>query len=103
MTIESKATQAELRKRTTIIDIPPQRRRIDDALKTIMDGLHGKKRQGGEITYPYPLSPMDEIRIRQLAQRRFGNFALRIGEFTPIRLEESMGTIISIRKKGGRW
>ena len=103
MGIENRAAQAELRKRTTYTTTLPKKELANTVLNTIMEALDGNRGQAREAIIPHPLSSMDEIRVRQLAERRFGNFAYRIGEFTPIRLEESMGMIISIRKKGGRW
>lgn len=102
MRVESKAEQFELRIRRS--DHVPfmDSQVIKDAVRTITDGMHKIRNRSGEIIFPYYLSPHEERGIRGLVRRQSGGLISRLGAFSPIRLEDGMGTAISIRRKGER-
>lgn len=102
MGIENRAAQAELRRRTTTFITPSRKELIGGAVRTIVDGMQEIRHRSGEVIYPYVVSSIDEARVRQLVQNKFGGLVFRVGEFTPIRLEEGIGTVISIKEKGRR-
>lgn len=102
MSIESRAGQIELRDRRS--DFVPfvDSGAIKEAARTVMDGMHKIRHRSGEIVYPFQLSPREIGGARALLRRSNGGLVYRIGEFTPIRLEEGMGTVISIKEKERR-
>lgn len=99
MSIESRASQIELRNRRN--DLVPfvDSEAIKEAARAVMDGMYKIRHRSGEIIYPYSLSPREIGGVRALLGRSSGGLVRRIGEFTPIRLEEGMGTVISIKEK----
>lgn len=103
MGLENRAVQVDLRRRTTYFVLPSRSERVSGAVKAIGDRMCEIQHRAGEVVCPYVLSPWDERKVRQLVQRKFGGFIQRIEAFTPIRLEEGMGTAILIREKGRRW
>lgn len=60
----------------------------------------GKK--SGSIIYPEQLTPRQERRIRKILAMHHIGLVNRIDAFSPIRLEDCVGTEILIREKGGR-
>lgn len=99
MSIENRAGQSELRDRRS--DFVPfvDSDAVKEATRVIMDGMYGIRHRAGEIVYPYQLSPREIGGVRALLRRKGGGLVHRIGEFTPIRLEEGIGTVIVIREK----
>lgn len=99
MGIESKASQIELKCRG--IDYVPfvDSMSVREAVRAIRDGMHSIRYYSGEIIYPYSLSPREIGLVREIISRKDGNLISRIGEFAPVRLEEGLGTAISIREK----
>lgn len=91
MSIESRAGQIELRDRRS--DFVPfvDSGAIKEAARAVMDGMHKIRHRSGEIGG-----------VRALLRRTSGRLICRIGEFTPIRLEEGIGTVISIKEKERR-
>lgn len=102
MGIENRAGQTELKERKS--DFVPfvDSQAVEEAARSIVDGMYKIRHRAGEVIYPYPLSPREERGVRQLVREVHGNLVYRVEEFTPIRLEEGMGTVISIREKGRR-
>lgn len=102
MGIENKAGQIELRNRKN--DFMPfvDSEAVKGVTRAIMDGMQSIRHRSGEVVYPYSLSSREIRGVLKLVRRQSGGLVLRIGEFTPIRFEEGMGTVISIREKGVR-
>lgn len=100
MKVETKTSQVELRNRMS--DFVPfvDSKAVEEAVRAIRDGMYSIRHRAGEIVYPYPLSPIEIGRVRELIRKKDGGLISRIGEFTPIRLEEGIGTAILIREKG---
>lgn len=98
--MEIKTSQIELRDRMS--DFVPfvDSKAVEETLRSIRDGMCTIRHRAGEIVYPYPLSPREIGRVREIVRRKDGGLISRIGEFTPIRLKEGVGTVISIREKG---
>lgn len=101
MTVENRAAQVEIKRRTTYFSCLSKAEMVCGAVKSIEDGMYRIRHRAGEIVFPYALSERDEVKVRRLIRRKFGNYANRLDVFTPIRLEEGMGTVISIREKQG--
>lgn len=102
MKIESRAGQIELRNRGSDYVSFVDSKAVKDVARVIVDGMHKIRHRAGEVVYPYPLSPREIRGVHELVRRQSGNLVFRIGEFTPIRLEEGIGTVISIREKRRR-
>lgn len=102
MNTERRAGQIELSNRGS--DFVPfvDPRVIEGAARAITDGMYGIRHRAGEVIFPYPLSPKEVSGVRKLMRKKHGGLISRTGEFTPIRLEEGIGTVISIREKGKR-
>lgn len=98
--VENRAAQIELKKRTTFFSCLSRAELIAGAVQSIEDGMYRVRNRAGEVIFPYPLSPREEFSVRQQIRSKHGNYVYRLGEFTPIRLEEGIGTVISIREKG---
>lgn len=100
--MRNNAEQIELRDRRS--DFVPfiDSGAIKEAARAVMDGMYKIRHRSGEIVYPYSLSPREINGVRNLIRRKSGGLILRIAEFSPIRLEEGIGTVISIREKGPR-
>lgn len=100
--VESRANQAELRTRRSDYMAFVDSQAIDEAVQAILEGMCQIRHRAGEIIYPYPLSPREIGRVKNLVRKKGGGLIFRIGEFTPVRLEEGIGTVISIKEKGSR-
>lgn len=99
---ESRAGQIEAKKRGKSFTALSKPERVEGAARTIEDAMYKIRHREGEVVFPHSLSEPDEEEVRELVRRRHGNLAFRIDVFIPIRLEEGMGTLIWIKKKGGR-
>lgn len=100
MTVENRASQIELRNRKNDFMPFTDSETVKGTARAIMDGMQSIRHRSGEVVYPYSLSSKEIGDVRELVRRKSGNLAFRIGEFTPIRLEDGMGTAISIKEKG---
>lgn len=102
MKIETKASQEELRNRNSdripFADLGV----VQEAVGFVVEGMYRIRHRAGEVIYPYPLSLREERRVLQLVRKVHGNLVYRIEGFTPVRLTEGMGTVISIREKRSR-
>lgn len=59
-------------------------------------------KRSGSIIYPEQLTFKQEKRVRRILARHHIGFVNRIDAFSPIRLEDCVGTEILIREKNGR-
>ncbi len=99
MSIENKAGQIELRERGNYFVPFVDSKAVEEAARAVMDGMYKIRHHSGEIVYPYQLSQREIGGVRAFLRRNSGGLINRIGEFTPIRLEEGIGTVIAIREK----
>lgn len=99
MRTEIKASQLELRKRRSdfvpFVDLLA----VEETVRAIRDGMFSIRHRAGEIVYPYPLSPREIRGVLDVMRKKDGGLVFRIGEFTPVRLKDGIGTVISIREK----
>lgn len=102
MGTENRVAQTEVKKRTTYFSCLSREELVTGAVKSIEDGMYRIRGKAGEVIFPHPISFREEDRVRRLIRRRYGNYEDRMDVFTPIRLEEGIGTVISIREKGRR-
>lgn len=102
MTIENRASQIDLKNKRS--DFMPfvDSETVKGTVRAIIDGMQSIRHRSGEVVYPYSLSPKEIRDVRELVRRKSGNLIFRLGDFTPIRLEDGMGTVISIKEKGRR-
>ncbi len=102
MGIENRANQVELRNRTSDRISLVDSEAIKEVAVLIIDGIERRQHRAGEVIYPYSLSSREVGGVLKLVEKKNVGLLPRIGEFTRIRLEEGVGTVISIREKTHR-
>lgn len=75
---------------------------VSGIVRKIMDDMETIGHRSGTITFPEPLTPREENKVRKILGRHHGGLVRRIEAFAPIRLEEGIGTEILIKEKRSR-
>lgn len=73
---------------------------VSGIVRKIMDDMERIGPRSGTITFPEPLTPKEEGKVRRILGRHHGGLVRRIETFAPVRLAEGIGTEVLIREKG---